>query len=271
MSAGKLQLTNGYSVDFGEIARFVSTVQRDGRAKIPLADIANAGGFALRQAENLGSISQAFGLVEPRVLRLLPLGKITAAHDRFFDDVGTLWFLHYVIASQPRHIVWNRFATDLVIRPGGFTKDEFNGAFGDLAVTHSASSANKHVRKETRGVVDAYLNQKLARLSYLREEDERFSLSYREPLPPLILAACIAEYRDRHRPGDTAVAVPDLLSGPNSPGVICQIPEDRLRIGLEGLKNEAGVSLESRADLDQIRLSPDIAGWKWMERYYVAR
>ena len=143
MSAGKLQLTNGYSVDFGEIARFVSTVQRDGRAKIPLADIANAGGFALRQAENLGSISQAFGLVEPRVLRLLPLGKITAAHDRFFDDVGTLWFLHYVIASQPRHIVWNRFATDLVIRPGGFTKDEFNGAFGDLAVTHSASSANK--------------------------------------------------------------------------------------------------------------------------------
>ena len=73
------------------------------------------------------------------------------------------------------------------------------------------------------------------------------------------------------RPGDTAISVGDLLSAPDSPGLICQIPEDHLRAGLEALRMQPGLSLESRADLDQIRLTDSTRDYQWMERYYASR
>jgi hypothetical protein len=40
---------------------------------------------------------------------------------------------------------------------------------------------------------------------------------------------------------------------------------------LEELKNQPGISLESRADLDQLRLSPDLTDIELMKRYYDSR
>ncbi len=81
----------------------------------------------------------------------------------------------------------------------------------------------------------------------------------------------MVRYRDRHRPGDTAPSVPDLLAAPNSSGPVCQIRKDRLRAGLEALKSQPGLSLESRADLDQIRLTENTQDYEWMARYSKAR
>src|SRR5437773_1029739 len=108
MSSGKLQLTNGYEVDFGQLAQFLAAIERDGRARIPVADLGNTIGVPYRQAENIGSIVRAFDLAQSQTYQLTPLAKIINGNDRFFDDIGTLWFLHYVIASEPRHIVWHR-------------------------------------------------------------------------------------------------------------------------------------------------------------------
>ena len=272
MSFGKLQLTNGYEVDFGQIAQFLAAVERDERARIPLADLGNAIGVSYRQAENIGSIVRALNLANSKTYQLTPLAKVINANDRFFDDIGTLWFLHYVIASEPRHIVWNCLVNEFAPLSQRFTRDEFRNAFSHLSDSHSQKSAQKHVLKEVNVTLNAYTKQGFSRLAYLTENGEAcYVLGYREPVPPLVFAASIARYRDQHRPGDTALSIADLLTAPNSPGVVCQIPEDRLRAGLEALKTQPGMSLESRADLDQVRLTDATPDYQWMERYYQSR
>ena len=152
-----------------------------------------------------------------------------------------------------------------------FTRTDFRSALAYIADTHSPESARKHVLKEVNVVLDAYTNQNFRRLSYIVQDGESYELGYRQSVPPLVLAACIARYRDQNCAGDTAIQVADLLAAPNSPGVICQIPEDRLRAGLEALKSRPGFSLERRADLDQARLTDDTPDYQWMERYYASR
>ena len=59
MNAGKLQLTNGYEVNLDQVAQFLAAIERDGRARIPIASLGNAIGVSYRQAENIGSITHA--------------------------------------------------------------------------------------------------------------------------------------------------------------------------------------------------------------------
>lgn len=264
----KLQVSKGYSVQFDQLARLLAAISNDKRGRIPLLDLADSVGLANAQVSNLCSIAQALGVTFPKTFKLTPLGKLISECDSFFDDLGTLWFLHYTICSEPRYSIWNRFANNFVPDKSTFTVADFRDSFDDLKENLAKYSGNKHVASETKTILDAYTEQNFSRLAYLRQNGDTYSLGYREPIPPLVLAAMITRYRDRHHPGTTAIPIEELLTSPNSPGWICQIPEDRMRNALESLKNVSGFSLESRADLDQLRLTSDTEDYQWMERYY---
>ncbi len=267
----KLQLSKGYLVRFDQLARLLNVTCRERRERHSSSDLAESVGVATAHLQHLCSIAQALGITTPRTYKPTSVGRLICEMDSFFDDIGTLWFLHYSIASDPRYVVWNRFSNVLSPSPRGFSLLGFRALFDDLKSQLAKYSGNRHISKETLTVLDAYTNQNFSRLAYLRADDDRYSLSYREPVPPLVLAACIARYRARHRPGDTAISVADLLTAPNSPGWICQIPEDRLRASLEELRTQPGLALESRADLDQVRLTDNTPDHVWMERYYASR
>ena len=238
---------------------------------VGIGDLADTLGLSDKKVKYIVSIAVAFDIITRKTFRMTHSGTLIYQHDCFFDDIGTLWWLHYSISSNPRHTVWSRLANQIVPENKCFTIDQICPLFIDLTGKYSEKSLSSHVNIEVTAFVQAYTQSNLSRLVYLTEADEQYRLGYREPLPPLVLAACIARYRDQYRQGDTALAVTDLLSAPNSPGVVCQIPEDRLRAGLEALKTQPGLSLESRADLDQVRLTDDIRDYQWMERYYASR
>ncbi|BCM94555.1 hypothetical protein IAD21_06462 (plasmid) [Abditibacteriota bacterium] len=267
----KLQVTNGYFVQFDQLAQLLGATCRDERPRIPQDDLANAVGVAGRKIENLASIAQALGLIAPVTYKPTPLGEVIAAQDPFLDDIGTLWLMHYIAASEPRFLVWNRFVNEFLPARGHFSYADLRGSFDDLKESHSTYTAKKHVTQEVKVLLDAYTEQALSRLAYLRADGDNFRLSYREPLPPLVLAACLARFRDRHRAGATALSIDELLTAPNSPGRICLIPADRLRSSLETLRAQSGFALESRADLDQVRLTDSTSDHQWMERYYASR
>ena len=267
----KLQIANGYNLEFDTLARLLDMVCRDERGRIPMEDLASAMGVADRQAKHLSALANALGLTEQVIYKPTPLGWLVKERDPFFDDLGTLWFLHYIIGSDPRAIIWNRIVNNIIPKQPRFTRERLRANFDDLREWFSADSIKKHVLKEINTFLDAYNNQSFARLVYLRAEDEWYALGYRQAIPPLVLAASIAHFRDSRRAGDTAVSIPDLCTAPNSPGVVYQLPEDRLRTMLEELKNQPGISLKSRADLDQLRLSPDLTDIELMKRYYDSR
>jgi hypothetical protein len=267
----KLQIANGYYLEFNTLARLLDAVWRDERGRIPMEELASAMGVADRQAKHLSALANALGLTEQITYKPTQLGRLVKERDPFFDDIGTLWFLHYVIGSDPRAIIWNRIVNIILPKQPRFTRERLRAAFDDLREWFSEKSIKKHVLKEINSFLDAYTNQSFARLVYLRAEGEEYALGYRAPIPPLVLAASMAHFRGDRRAGDTAVSIPDLCSAPNSPGVVFQMPEDRLRATLEELKTQPGISLESRADLDQLRISPDLTDIELMKRYYDSR
>ncbi len=267
----KLQLSNSYPADFDQLAQLLHIVCLDARGRIPMDELAEKMGLAYRQVESLGSIAQAFGLIQRVTYKPSPLGQLIQTHDPFFDDLGTLWHLHYVISADPRHVVWNRIITLILPTRGIVTRDQLRVDLDDLRQWFSEDSIKKHVLKEVNTVLDAYTTQRFSRLAYMRLAGESYRLSYREPIPTLVLAASIVQYRTLQHPGATAVPVPELLTTINGPGVVFQLTEDRLRAALEELKNQPGFTVESRADLDQVRLADDLKAEDWMRRYYESR
>ena len=267
----KLQVTNGYSVNFDQLAQLLHAVSQDTRRKIPVTELAEGVGLADRQMEYLTSIAVALGLIFPITMRMTPTGTLVAEHDQFFDDLGTLWFLHYIVGSNPQLLIWNRFVNVFLPAKPSFSVDDLRCSFDYLKLTYSEYSARAHVNKEINTILDAYTNQQFSRLAYLRAQGEGYGLGYRQPVPVPILAASITRFRDRHQAGNTAVSVRDLISAQDSPGVVFQMPEHTLRAGLEQLRHGHGFSLEARADLDQLRFAEDIPDHVRMERYYASR
>lgn len=267
----KLQLANGYPLDFNQLAQLLHAVCVSESSKISQLELSEAIGIADRKAENISSLAIALGLVKKGSYRPTELGTLVRERDPFFDDLGTLWFLHYVISSDARYIVWNRIINSIIPKHSRFNREYIKTCFDDLKPYFTEKSLVKHVRQEIKSCLDAYTGQSFARLSYLRVEGEWYSLGYRQAIPHLVLAASIVHFRGDRRAGDTAISIPDLCTTPNSPGVVFQLPEDKLRLTLEELKTQVGISLESRADLDQIRISTDLSDVELMKRYYDSR
>ncbi len=267
----KLQLSNGYFVNFTYLARILNAVCQDQRERIPQVELAVATGFTERHVKHLCGIAHALGLTERVTYKPTPLGRLVHKYDPFFDDVGTLWFLHYMISSNPYNLVWNRLVTVILPARRNISREQARAAFNDLRQVLTEHSIQSHVLKELNTVLDAYTNQYFARLNYLHLENDTYILGKAESVPPFVLGACIVCFRDRHRSNDTAVSVTDLLSTSNGPGVVLQLVEDRLRGLLEQLKVQPGFSLESQADLDQVRLTDNTPAYAWMERYYVSK
>ena len=267
----KLQVANGYSVNFGQLAQLLHAVSQDNCKKLPVTELAEGIGISTMQMKYLSGIAVALGLIAPMTMRMTPTGTLVAEHDQFFDDLGTLWFLHYIVGSNPQLLIWNCFVNVFLPAKPSFSVDDLRCSFDYLKLTYSEYSARAHVNKEINTILDAYTNQQFSRLAYLRAQGEGYGLGYRQPVPVPVLAASIARFRDRHQAGNTAVSVRDLVSARDSPGVVFQMPEHTLRAGLEQLRHGHGFSLEARADLDQLRFAEDIPDHVRMERYYASR
>ena len=265
-----LHVANGYLADFDQFARLLHTVCLAQMTPIT-SDMVGASGVTDKKAKYIISLAVAFDLILPTTLALSAFGRVVEEHDNFLDDVGTLWMMHYIVSSNPRNLVWNRLVNSIFPSTERFDVPQLLMKFPDLEGQYAQKSLRGHLQKEINTVLDAYINQHLSRLAYLRCENEIYRFGYREPVPIPILAASITRFRDQHQTGNTAVSVRDLISAPNSPGVVFQMHEDTLRAGLEQLRHGYGFSLEARADLDQLRFAQDIPEHVRMEHYYASR
>jgi hypothetical protein len=259
-SDAKLQITKGYAPMFGQLSRvLVYLATRVDGSRVPGDDIVQATGLSAPHAGHLQSILAAMGLLLPRVLRLSDLGRAVAAHDPYFGDLGTLWLCHYQIASNPRHIVWNRCCNDLLPAARGPIALSASN-FADLADQYTENTLKKHVVKEIRSFVRAYTVHRFRNLNYLYQVDGRCCLGDAPaPVPPLILLATIVAFRDAVQPGASGLEIPLLCRGANSPGRILHLGDWKLRTALEGLSQQGQIEIESRANLDQMRFAAHLS------------
>ncbi len=72
----KLQLSNGYFVNFTYLARILNAVCQDQRERIPQVELAAAIGFTERHVKHLCGIAHALGLTERVTYKPTPLGRL---------------------------------------------------------------------------------------------------------------------------------------------------------------------------------------------------
>jgi len=269
----KLQASKGYFLRFDEVSRLLHYLsERREQSRNSQESVMAATGLSKHHVQSLVSLASGLGLVLPIVYRATALGLLIHDHDLFFDDVGTLWLCHYNISSNPRYVVWNRMTNTILPgaqRPIG---SEASNEFADLRAQFSEKSVNKHVPKEILAFFNAYAEQHFTRLHYLKETNGRYQLRDSSALvPPLILMCTLLSYRDRFAPGASGLEIGTVSRADSSPGRLLNLREGQVRELLDQLHRTDLLTIESRADLDQVRFAQELTVNEVLSRYYRER
>jgi hypothetical protein len=266
----KLQLTNGYILHFDQISRIIQySLEQSDRSKIPRPEFLSVLGMSERQFENLSSICVALGLTKRGTFKLTALGNAIAQHDIFFDNIATLWIIHYVISSELKWVVWNRLINKVIPDNQKVNTDVALPYYADLSSMVSEKTIKEKLPKEILSSLNAYGEQKLSRLriidklstgEYIRSKPIEI-----EPLPFLF---CLLHFRDIHSPTTTGLIIKEIVYSENSPGRVLFVAEYKINELLSKLHDMAIIRIETIGDLDQMRFSEGLTKDKVLEKMY---
>lgn len=262
----KIQSFNGFKIYFDQISAIFKDKQSSDE-KIDYDKLTEKTGLNKRKVKILLSYLCDIGFNKKISLKNTELGKLIFSYDPYLENMGTLWLIHYLSASNTYLLVWNRVFSYASIK-GAFNREDLIAIFTDLQDNISENTYKKHLRKEIGIVLDAYINQRLSKLGLLEQEDEIYHPIRNQDIPILILLASIIRFRDVYYKGASAIGINEICEAENSPGRLFFLDESFLRTKLEVMKSKSLIGIESRADLDQVRLGSDMTFEGVLERYY---
>ena len=210
--------------------------------------------------------------------------------DRYMEDPGTLWLLHWLLLAPPSllPVWWLAF--------NGFHAVEFDDddleeavktqleAIADWNAPHPSS-----VRKDVSALLRTYapadrwgrsgiedvLDCPLRELNLIGRSvgtnRYRFALGAKPALPPAILACATLDYIDRIPTGGNTITLGRLAHEPGSPGKVFKLTEGELLAALEPLSAETD-ALALTASTGAVQLSwsgdPSETATAILDRYY---
>lgn len=267
----KLQLTNGYHIHFDQISRILQYLLTvEGHKKIPRQGIVATLGLSDRQIENLISISVGFGLIKSRTSILMPLGKIIAEKDVYFERIETLWIVHYIMSSNPEWVVWHRIVNQILpMNDRIVISDVALPYFSDLKSSFSERTLKEKLSGEIGAVLQSYVQSSLARLNLLRKE--KTGVYHRDTpvdIPPLSFLYQLLHFKEMHAISASALPIEEIEKGKDSPGAVLNLPEYMFRDLLNRLHDSGLVRWEQFGDLDQVRFAEDLTLAGVLDRIY---
>lgn len=236
-------------------------------------------GLGKNMVEALRCWIEAFGVAERGRdgWSLTPQGAAifgTGGHDRFLEDVQTLWWLHWTISTREtgRFFAWelliNRWAEPT------FSPSVVVGAFLKEAERTgrrlSPVSARQHfdvwlhsylTGRSGRG--EESLDSPMTALSLVKPSGERdFCGERREPvysfdrgpkqaLGGATFAFALADWWDRHYGGEETAPLREVAFGRASPGQVFKLSENEVRERLVTLSADPASGIELRESLNQ--------------------
>jgi len=266
----KLQFTGGYYLQFDQISRILQySLEQNTRKKISRQEILEALGMTERQFENLSSMSVGLGIIKPRIFILTPLGKIIAQKDVFFDNVDTLWIIHYIVSSEAKWVVWNRLVNNIFAGNITINIKIALPYYSDLSENFMEKSMKTKLPKEIASVLDAYGERRFKRLHILEKissgEYVRSKVVQINPLPFLY---CLLHFRDEYFSGSTGLAIKDIMQTVNSPGKVFYLQKYKINGLLNKLHDMGLIRIEKFGDLNQIRFAEGLTKNSVIQKIY---
>jgi hypothetical protein len=268
-SKRKLQVSNGYYLNFNQLAQLLNSAQANtGPGKNTTLHLSEDTGLPQRQVENLVSIGRALGIFQDLTLWPSLLGSLIFTHDGFFQAKGTQEFLHYVASANYRNPIWYEIFNSILPNEQPMDYQGWLNYFRhNLAEGYSAYSLKSHLRKEVRFVIDAYLDKEFQRLDLLHQagDGRLYRRRYLNP-EPLVLAAMLYDYAGKQ--GTSTLQVGEMPHIPGAPPRVLGMDEASFRQQTVKLHEKEYLRYEGTHNLDQIRLKPDFQVMSFLRAYY---
>jgi len=268
----KFQVSNGYFLEFDQFARILnSLLEHKGAKKITRKFLQEETGLADRQVESLVSMGAAMGLIKPGNQVLTPVGLLIAKNDIFIEKLGSLEWLHYVGAGSYRNLFWFEIFNDLLTKESVMTQDDWQDYFRKkLRGQYSDKTIRKHLPKEIRFIVDAYMERNFNKLDLLQQSpDERLYRRRYIGFAPLVLTAMIYDFCAANEAQLSQVG--EMATKPGSPAMVFGLDVASFRQQIEGLHDRGWLRYETTHNLDQIRLKPGFSAFEFLTAYFEDR
>ena len=263
------QVSYGADINFIQTQKLLDYMFRQNKSSFQNKELMNVVGYSDKKTGGFVRQLYYLGILEEKTRKPTLLAHLISKYDAYFEDIGTLWLLHYHISSQPNLIVWNRIVNNLMMNNNSFTKEDAILLFEDTKSTHSDYSFDHHLKKEFNVCTRAYLESEFSKLNILKlEKNDCYERTKPIAVPDEILMTAILLYKEKMFPNDVALEIKTLVHPKNSPGRLLFLDEFKLRESLERLRIAGYITIESFADLDQIKFTKTTDFLECLELYY---
>ncbi len=213
-------------------------------------------------------------------------GAIINEYDKYFDDITTLFFLHYQIVSNPDFcIVWNIFFNEYLGRD--FSKDDMVSAckeylsmkmdegatFSESLFEDDCSSVFRmYLPTQTKDDPEESLGCPLSELGLLQKSMDKKnayikSSPARGTLDIRVIYYVMLSNLDEDR---NNVSIDDLVYAPNNIGRVFNLDRARINEYLDQLRAAEYITITRTAGLDMVYFNKIMKPEEVMKEYYLS-
>ncbi|MDP9348842.1 MAG: DUF4007 family protein, partial [Gemmatimonadota bacterium] len=192
--------------------------------------------------------------LRPTALATLLLDEHTG-WDRFLEDPGSLWLIHWSLCSEPgRSTTWH--VAFSLIREAEFTRRDLTAAVERFARANGSSVARGTIQRDVDCFLHCYVPSSLrstvvpddalacplaelgliTRLASGRDESFAFARGPQLSLHDLVFAYLVADFWQSAHAGAMSLSFDQLAYGPGSPGMVLRLDENSLAARLDALE-----------------------------------
>lgn len=200
---------------------------------------------------------------------ITPFGQLVKAKSPYLDNQGLLWFLHYLLASNARLVLWSNLFDFVFYQKDEITNQEILDAFRVLQGRWSEKTILEKIPQEANAILKTYTDALFNPLGLISKEDKALYSGYWNTanIPAFVWLAIILLYRDRYYAGASSLEIPLLITAHYSPGRILRQKEGPIRQVLDQLHNAGLLTVETRSGLDQVRFKHEITWFAAISRH----
>lgn len=223
-------------------------------------------------------------------LRPTKLGRrifVEDAWDRYLEDVGTLWLVHWLLTTNVERATTWCFAFNYVHQPD-FSRRSLAHAITGLATRiPNVRSSDSTIQRDVDVFIRTYVGSPVAMsgsvedtlecpltelgLIYEQEQDDLYAFMRgpKESLPDAVLLYALQEYADRH-PNQRTLTFDELAYGPLSPGRVFKLDEASLAERLDRISDltKGAWQFSETAGYKQVMMATSIDAVEALDCYY---
>lgn len=213
-------------------------------------------------------------------------GQIVNEYDKYFDDISTLFFIHYKLVTNDNYcIVWNLFFNEY--SGENFLKEDMINACKELLnmrMQEGTTYSDSLLEDDCASVIRMYtpainkddpeesLGCPLSELGLLQKSVERKNAFIKtspakDSLDILVILFVMLSNLSKDK---LAVSIDDLLTAPNNIGRVFNLNRIQVNEYIDQLRAAGYISINRTAGLDMVYLEKKMTPEEVMRKYYIS-